>query len=472
MKQINILEYFEKITGEKTEYWKNDNDVTKLSSVEEKNNECNRKRKTVTRPLDYKQRMIQEVKNGKTKLQVAEDFNLSYNSVKKITRGIPSQRVVPTEIRREIIQEIKKGKTKKQASKKFGLSYYMTRKITEDIKSRYLSPIPAEFQEKIRERVKNGENAHQVSKELGLSYNKVKRITRDIPSAVQLNRIKLNKLRSEIRREVKNGKLKKQVAEEHGIPFHQVQKITKDIRTIRSLSVEIQRRIREEVKKGGNKRQVSRELKVSYDSVRKYTMDIPGCAKQNKLQADIISKIRDHVRKNKSKLNAAEKFGVSWPTVAKYTKDIDTRYCITKDAIKKIRKEVEGGKSVRAVAKDNNIGYGTVYNHVDDIIHSAKYMIVLRGKTLELFRKVMKDGFALISHGENKCFVTLKKYFPSICRVRYDHKTIIFLEGKSNAAAKAFLESINSRTMSYRKLSHILKLFDSTHNQRKKRHTR
>ena len=46
---------------------------------------------------------------------------------------------------------------------------------------------------------------------MGVSYNKVKGITRDIPSAVQLNRIKLNKLRSEIRREVKNGKLKKQV---------------------------------------------------------------------------------------------------------------------------------------------------------------------------------------------------------------------------------------------------------------------
>jgi len=113
MKQITMLEYFEKITGEKTEYWKNNNDIKKkLSSVERKNNECNRKRKTVTRPLDYKQRMIQEVKNGKTKLQVAEEFNLSYNSVKKITRGIPSQRVVPTKIRQEIIQEIKKGKTK------------------------------------------------------------------------------------------------------------------------------------------------------------------------------------------------------------------------------------------------------------------------------------------------------------------------------------------------------------------------
>jgi len=338
----------------------------------------------------------------------------------------------------------------------------MTRKITEDIKSQYLSPISVELQEKIRERVKNGEDAHQVSKKMGVSYNKVKGITRDIPSTVQLKRIKLNKLRSKIRREVKNGKLKKQVAEEHGIPFHQVQKITKDIRTIRSLPVEIQRRIREEVKKGKNKRQVSRELQISYDSVRKYTMDIPGCAKQNKLQDDIISKIRDHVRKNKSKTDAAKKFGIAWPTVAKYTKDIDTRYCISKDVIKKIRKEVEGGKSVRSVAKDNNIGYGTVYNHVDDIIHSAKNKIVLRGKTAELFQKLMKDGYALITCDDTDRFMALKKYFPSICRVRYDHKTIIFLEDKSNVAAKAFLESMNSRIISYKKLAQIMKLFNKS----------
>ena len=163
MKQISIPEYFEKITREKTEYWKNNNDIKKkLSSVEDKNNECNRKRKTVTRPLDYRQRIIQEVKNGKTKVQVAREFDLPYNEVRNITRNITSSCRLP---------------------------------------------IPFELQEKIRERVKNGENAYRVSKKMGVSYNKVKEITRDIPSAIQLNRIKLNKLRSEIRRKVKNGKL-------------------------------------------------------------------------------------------------------------------------------------------------------------------------------------------------------------------------------------------------------------------------
>jgi len=421
MKQISIPEYFEKITGEKIEYWKNDNDVTKLSSVEGKNNESNRKRKTVTRSLDYRQRIIQEVKNGKTKIQVAREFDLPYNEVRNITR---------------------------------------------DIKSSCRLPIPFEIQEKIRERVKNGENAYRVSKKMELSYNKVKKITRDIPSAIQLNLIKLNKFRSEIRRKVKNGKFKKQVAEEYGIPYHQVQQITKDIITPRSIPVEIQRKIHEEVKKGKTKIRVSKELKVSYDSVRKYTMDISGYVK---LQDDLISKIRAHVKKNKSKTDAAEKFGVSRPTVAKYTRDIDTRTRISNDLIKKIRKEVEGGKSVRAVAKDNNIGYKTVYNLVDDSIHSAKYMIVLRGKTLELFRKVMKDGCALITCDDTDRFMTLKKYFPSICRVRYDHKTIIFLESRSNVAAKAFLESMNSGIMSYRKLSQISKLFDSTRNRHKKR---
>jgi len=417
---MSIPEYFEKITGEKTEYWKNDNDINKkLSSVKE--NECNRKRKTVTRPLDYRQRITQEVKNGKTKVQVAREFGLPYNEVRNITR---------------------------------------------DIKSSCRLPIPFELQEKIRERVKNGENAYRVSKKMGLSYNKVKKITRDIPSAIQLNRIKLNKLRSKIRRKVKNGKLKKQVAEEYDIPYHQVQQITKDIITPRSIPVEIQRKIHEEVKKGKTKIRVSKELKVSYDSVRKYTMDIPGYIK---LQDNLISKIRAHVRKNKSKTDAAEKFGVAWATVAKYTKDIDTRTRISNDLIKKIRKEVEGGKSVRAVAKDNNIGSRTVYSYVDDIIHSAKNTIVLRGKTSELFQKVMKDGYALITHNDTDRFMKLKKYFPSICRVRYEHKTIIFLEDKSNVAAKAFLESMNSGIMSYRKLSQISKLFDDTRNRHKKR---
>lgn len=415
MRQINILECFEKITGEKIEYWRNNNDIKKkLSSMEGKNNECNRKRRTVTRPLDYKQRVIQGVKNGKTKVRVAKEFGLPYGEVINITRNI---------------------------------------------KSSCRLPIPFELQEKIRERVKNGESAYQLSKKMRLSYNKVKEITRDIPSTVQLNRIKLNKLRSKIRWEVKNGKLKKQVAEKYDIPYHQVQKITKDIRTPRSIPVEIQRKIHEEVKEGKTKIQVSKELKVSYDSVRKYTMDIPG---YTKLQDVLVSKIRAHVRENKSKTDAAEKFGVAWSTVAKYTKDIDTRYHIPKDVIKKIRKEVERGKSVRAVAKDNNIGYRTVYNHVDDIIHSSKNTIILRGKTLELFQKIMKDGYALITHDDTDRFITLKKYFPSICRVRYDHKTIIFLESKPNVAAKAFLESMNSRSISYKKLTQIMKLFNNS----------
>lgn len=424
MKQISILEYFEKTTGEKTEYWKNTSDIkNNLSSVGNKNNECNHKRKTETILLDYKRRIIQEVKNGKTKVQVAREFDLPYNEVRNITRNI---------------------------------------------KSSCRLPIPSELQEKIRERAKNGENAYQISKKMELSYNKVKKITRDIPSTVQLNRIKLNKLRSEIRREVKKGKFKKQVAKEYDIPYHQVQQITKDIITPRSLPDKIQRKIREEVKKGRTKIWVSKELKVSYDSVRKYTMDIPRCVKQINLQDDLISKIRVHVRKTKSKTDAAKKFGVSRSTVSKYTKDIDTRTRISNDLIKKIRKEVEGGKSVRTVARENNIGSRTVYSYVDDIIHSAKNNIVLRGKTSELFQKVMKDGYALITHNDTDRFMKLKKYFPSICRVRYDHKTIIFLESRSNVAAKAFLESMNSGIMSYQKLSQISKLFESTRNRHKK----
>lgn len=416
MKQINIIEYFEKITGEKIEYFQNKNRIKKkLCSVENKNSECNRKRKTVTRPLDYKQKITQEVKNGKTKVQVAQEFGLTYNKVRNITR---------------------------------------------DIKSPYRLPIPSDLQEKIREKIKNGENANRVSKKMGVSIYKVREITRDIPSAVQLNRIKLNKLRSEIRQEVKNGKFKKQVAEEYDIPYHQVQQVTKDIITPRSLPVEIQEKIHEEVMKGKNKMQVSKELKVSYDSVRKYTMDINGY-KHTRLQDDLISKIRSHVRKTKSKTDAAEKYGVSWSTVAKYTRDIDTSNIIQKDVIKKIRKEIEDGKSIRAVAKDNNVGYKTVYNHAFDIIDSANYKMTFRGKTLEIFQNIMKDGYVFIKHNDNNRVRALKKYFPSICKVHYNNKTIIFLEDKSDVASKAFLESMNSRIISYKKLSQVMKLFNN-----------
>ncbi|MCK5260800.1 MAG: hypothetical protein KAJ44_01300 [Thermoplasmatales archaeon] len=241
---------------------------------------------------------------------------------------------------------------------------------------------------------------------------------------------------------------------------------TTDIPTIYRIPVELEQRIREEVKRGKTKIQVAEELNVSYCTVCKYTRDL---IRSRKTPPEVIKQIRTYVRKYNSRIQAAIKVGVSYPTVRWYTRDIPIKRGIPSEKVEKIRMKVMKGTPKYQVAQDFNLSYLTVLKYTRDLPGHPGGRSGIRGKTLELLKKLISDGYIICSSGHTYRYQTLRKYFPTIRRVNACGKTVIFLEDKSNIAVKALLEASNKKIMSYQELKQITKVFDTSLNQHEKK---
>lgn len=78
-------------------------------------------------------RIRKEVMNGKSKTQVAKEFNLSYKQVWKRTKNIKSKRGLPQELRDKIRQEVINGKSKRRVSIELGVSEKTIQYYTSDL---------------------------------------------------------------------------------------------------------------------------------------------------------------------------------------------------------------------------------------------------------------------------------------------------------------------------------------------------
>jgi hypothetical protein len=70
---------------------------------------------------------------GKSKSQVAREFNLPYKQVWRCTRNIPSKRGIPQELREKIHQEVLSGKSKRRVSIELGVSEKTAQYYTGDL---------------------------------------------------------------------------------------------------------------------------------------------------------------------------------------------------------------------------------------------------------------------------------------------------------------------------------------------------
>ena len=61
----------------------------------------------------------ERVKNGETKIEVANKLGISYYTVKKYTRDIPTILRIPVELEQRIREEVKKGKSTWQVAEGF-----------------------------------------------------------------------------------------------------------------------------------------------------------------------------------------------------------------------------------------------------------------------------------------------------------------------------------------------------------------
>jgi hypothetical protein len=205
---------------------------------------------------------------------------------------------------------------------------------------------------------------------------------------------------------------------------------------------------------------VADELNISYDTVKKYTRTI---RKKPVVSPELIKEIRENVQKYKSKLNVARMMGISYEIVRYRTQDIRVRKDIAEKKINKIRREVLNGKSKSQIAANHNISYAVVCNRTRDLPsrHQLRRWQGISGKTLDILKKLLIDGYFICTPGYYECYLILKKHFPSVQRVKMHGCTILFLKDKSNIAAKAFLERSKKKIMSYQELNRIVKVFDA-----------
>ncbi len=283
------------------------------------------------------------------------------------------------------------------------------------------------------------------------------------------------KLIEKIRTEVKSGKTKIQVAQELNLSYYQVKKYTKDFHTDLSIPHNLVDKIREEVKNGKSKRQVAEEFGVSRDTIINYTRDIKSRIIKRKRSPEFIKQIRQNVQKYNSKSKTARLMGISYDMVKWYTQDIKIKMELPQELKEKITNEILSGKSKVQTARDFNLSYQTVLKSTIDIPSKYHYFVGnnrgnpgIRGRTLIILKNLLKNGYHHCQKGDSNRYRTLKKYFPSIYKVHSCGKSIIFLEDKSNFAAKALIEVSNKKIISYQELKQITKIFDTKLNKEEK----
>jgi len=125
-----------------------------------------------------------------------------------------------------------------------------------------------------------------------------------------------------------------------------------------------------------------------------------------------------------------------------------------------ITRKIKSGKTKYQTAKELNIHRDTVYRIAKNLPSRNCGWPGIRGKTLKLLQKILTDGYAVHSdNNTNKRYMTLKKYFPTICRIKIYGKNIFFLDDKADEAARAFIVTIRRKIISYQELKQITRVF-------------
>ncbi len=182
------------------------------------------------------------------------------------------QTTLPEIIAKVIRDKVKSGKTKIEVANELDVSYYMVKKHTQDIPT--ILNIPKQLQQRIREEIKKGKSIRQAAKELHVSRDTVIKYTRDIPKKPKIKRKRSPELIKQIRANVRKYNSKFETARKMGLTYKTVGYYTEDIITVKRISKETRDKIRDKVKQGKTKAQVARELNLSISIVSNNTQDI------------------------------------------------------------------------------------------------------------------------------------------------------------------------------------------------------
>ncbi len=191
--------------------------------------------------------------------------------------------------------------------------------------------------------------------------------------------------------------------------------------------------------------------------------------RKKSLSKETIDYIRQQVLNGTSKAQVARDLGVSYRTVWNYTKDIRTQRILSRDVIEAIRQDVQHGASKYLTAQKYDVTPSTVYYWTKDIPGRNCGWPGIRGKTLEMLKELVANGF-LLPTGENVHgrFLTLRKYFPSVYRISMYGKQIFLLKGREEEAVRAFLGSTRKKIISYQELHQVTEVFGADISRKEK----
>ena len=129
--------------------------------------------------------------------------------------------------------------------------------------------------------------------------------------------------------------------------------------------------------------------------------------------------------------------------------------------IKKIRKEVLSGKTKYQVTKEMGLSDKVVYYHTRDIPSKNPGRTEIRGKTLDVLKTLLTEGFIDSNTKNSSNLRTLQKHFKVIKRSQIDgKKAVYYLEDKNKIALQAMIEDKRSKVISYHDLASMSQVFN------------
>lgn len=90
-----------------------------------------------------------------------------------------------------------------------------------------------------------------------------------------------------------------------------------------------------------------------------------------------------------------------------------------------------------------------------------KKPLCIEGKTLELLKQLLQDGYVYTGKNGAKLRFLQKMFSPSIQRAKYQNRTIYYLHDKNLLALKTFMSQDPSRIINYQELAKTSQVFDT-----------
>jgi len=134
------------------------------------------------------------------------------------------------------------------------------------------------------------------------------------------------------------------------------------------------------------------------------------------------------------------------------------RNLLDKD-IEKIREEAKTMKSRYDIAREFGVNPAQIYRLTKDIPTPRQRQPYIRGKCLEVLKKILTDGYFYSGEDSNE-IRKLKYVFPIIKRSQFNGKSIFYLEDKNKLALESMIKTHKNIVIKYRDLTALSKLFN------------